>query len=77
MDNQPNFVREANLEWAGSRDRNLAFRSRQNFFLDIPFYRTHRPFGHRVGPGVPWSRDSPMLGSDDPFVHPPVNSYSS
>src|ERR1017187_8919843 len=29
-------------EWAGCRDQNLlGLRSRQNFFLDIPFYRTH------------------------------------
>src|SRR5882762_4130614 len=28
-------------QWAGSRDQNpLALRSRRNFFLDIPFYRT-------------------------------------
>ena len=28
-------------EWAGCRDKNLlGLRSRQNFFLDIPFYRT-------------------------------------
>jgi hypothetical protein len=30
-------------QWAGSRDKNLlVFRSREKFFLDIPFYRTHR-----------------------------------
>jgi hypothetical protein len=29
-------------QWAGSRDNNLlVFRSREKFFLDIPFYRTH------------------------------------
>jgi hypothetical protein len=29
-------------QWAGSRDKNLlVFRSREKFFLDIPFYRTH------------------------------------
>src|ERR1035437_3216920 len=28
-------------KWAGSRDKNLlGLRSRKNFFLDIPFYRT-------------------------------------
>ncbi len=40
MGNRPSFSSEAKLPWAGSRDRNLALRSRQNFFLDIPFYRT-------------------------------------
>src|SRR5258708_3779313 len=31
----------AHRQWAGSRDKNLlAVRSRENFFLDIPFYRT-------------------------------------
>src|SRR6202022_135403 len=30
-------------QWAGSRDKNLlGVRSRGNFFLDIPFYRTQR-----------------------------------
>ena len=29
-------------QWAGSRDKNfLGVQSRGNFFLDIPFYRTH------------------------------------
>jgi len=29
-------------QWAGSRDKNpLGLRSRQSFFLDIPFYRTY------------------------------------
>jgi hypothetical protein len=29
-------------QWAGSRDKNLLdLRSKENFFLDIPFYRTH------------------------------------
>ena len=32
---------QAKLPWAGDRDQNLALRSRENFFLDIPFYRTH------------------------------------
>ena len=41
MDNKPNLSRDVRLQWAGSRERNLALRSRQNFFLDIPFYRTH------------------------------------
>ena len=88
MGNRPSFSREPKLQWAGSRERNLAsvrgrtffltslfiepyaeetyehgqsakllqrtetsvgwisrkksrLRSRQNFFLDIPFYRTH------------------------------------
>src|SRR5712664_2864061 len=31
----------AHRQWAGSRDKNLlGVRSRENFFLDIPFYRT-------------------------------------
>src|ERR1700704_1505206 len=40
----PRANRGAHLQqWAGSRDQNLlALRSRRNFFLDIPFYRTHR-----------------------------------
>src|SRR5216683_5892853 len=30
----------AHRQWAGSRDKNLlGVRSRENFFLDIPFYR--------------------------------------
>ena len=29
------------LQWAGSREKKSRLRSRQNFFLDIPFYRTH------------------------------------
>ncbi len=40
MDNQPNFSREVNLQWAGSRETISLFRSGQSFFLDIPFYRT-------------------------------------
>ena len=42
MDNKPNLSREVKPQWAGPRERNLGLRSRQNFFLDIPFYRTHR-----------------------------------
>ena len=45
MDNKPNLSREVKLQWAGSRDRNLVLRSRRSFFLDIPFYRTHRHRG--------------------------------
>jgi hypothetical protein len=40
MDNKPNFSREVKLQWAGSRERNLASGRGRNFFLDIPFYRT-------------------------------------
>ncbi len=42
MDNKPSFSKEAKRQWAGSRDQTLAVRSREKFFLDIPFYRTHR-----------------------------------
>ena len=41
MGNRPSFSREAKLQWAGSREKKSRLRSRQNFFLDIPFYRTH------------------------------------
>jgi hypothetical protein len=40
MDNKPNFSREVKLQWAGSRERNLASSRGGAFFLDIPFYRT-------------------------------------
>jgi len=40
MDNKPNFSRAVKLQWAGSRGKNSRLRSRRNFFLDIPFYRT-------------------------------------
>jgi len=29
------------IQWAGDQDVALALRSRQKFFLDFPFYRTH------------------------------------
>ena len=29
------------IQWAGSREKKSRLRSRQNFFLDFPFYRTH------------------------------------
>jgi hypothetical protein len=37
MGNRPIFSKEAKLQWAGSRDRNLDLRSRQNFFLTSLF----------------------------------------
>jgi hypothetical protein len=40
MDNKPNLSREVKLQWAGSRERNLASGRGGAFFLDIPFYRT-------------------------------------
>src|SRR5271157_1852461 len=43
MDNKPNFPTGIKLQWAGSRERLLGLRPRRSFFLDIPFYRTHRP----------------------------------
>src|SRR5216683_7550675 len=40
-------------QWAGSRDKNLlGVRSRENFFLDIPFYRTHRGDSDRTRPSA-------------------------
>src|SRR4030095_3570347 len=36
-----NSCSEADGKWAGSRETNPRLRSRQNFFLDIPFDRTH------------------------------------
>jgi hypothetical protein len=43
MGNRPSFSREAKLQWAGSREKNLASGRGRTFFLDIPFDRTHRP----------------------------------
>jgi hypothetical protein len=40
MDNKPNLSREVNLQWAGSRER-ISAPVEAEFFLDIPFYRTH------------------------------------
>jgi hypothetical protein len=40
MDNKPNLSREVKLQWAGSRER-LSTPVEAEFFLDIPFYRTH------------------------------------
>src|SRR5262249_17027589 len=34
---------DADGKWAGSRETKPRLRSRKNFFLDIPFDRTHRP----------------------------------
>jgi hypothetical protein len=42
MDNKPNLSREVKLQWAGSRER-LSTPVEAEFFLDIPFYRTHGP----------------------------------
>jgi hypothetical protein len=39
-DNQPNFSREVKLQWAGSREK-VSTPVEAEFFLDIPFYRTH------------------------------------
>src|SRR6202007_3016120 len=36
MDKKPNFSREENLQWAGSREKKSRLRSGRNFFLDIP-----------------------------------------
>jgi len=38
--NKPNFSREVQLQWAGSRER-IPTPVEAEFFLDIPFYRTH------------------------------------
>ncbi len=51
MDNKPSFSKEAKRQWAGSRDQTLAVRSREKFFLDIPFYRTHRQGQNVKSPG--------------------------
>jgi hypothetical protein len=48
-DNKPNFSRGMRLQWAGSRERKSRIRSRENFFLDIPLYRTHRQVNERYG----------------------------
>jgi len=40
MDPKPNFFREAPTTVGWISRKNLAFRSRPKFFLDIPFYRT-------------------------------------
>jgi hypothetical protein len=40
MDNKPNLSREVKLQWAGSRER-ISTPVEAEFFLDIPFYRTH------------------------------------
>jgi hypothetical protein len=41
MDQKPNFFREAPTTVGWISGKNLAFRSRREFFLDFPFYRTH------------------------------------
>jgi hypothetical protein len=40
MDNKPNLSREVKLQWAGSRET-ISTPVEAEFFLDIPFYRTH------------------------------------
>jgi hypothetical protein len=40
MDNKPNFSGAVKLQWAGSRER-ISTPVEAEFFLDIPFYRTH------------------------------------
>jgi len=42
MDNKPNLSREVKLQWAGSRET-ISTPVEAEFFLDIPFYRTHGP----------------------------------
>src|SRR5665811_2276096 len=42
MVNKPNIFGGNETQWAGSRERTSILRSRRSFFLDIPFYRTHR-----------------------------------
>jgi hypothetical protein len=37
MDNKPNFSREVKLQWAGSRERNLASGQGGSFFLTSLF----------------------------------------
>jgi hypothetical protein len=37
MDNKPNFSKEVKLQWAGSRERNLASGRGQTFFLTSLF----------------------------------------
>jgi hypothetical protein len=37
MDNKPNFSREVKLQWAGSRERNLASGRGGTFFLTSLF----------------------------------------
>src|SRR6478752_1768370 len=44
MEQQANPLQGNETEWAGSPERISILRSRRSFFLDIPFYRTHRPF---------------------------------
>jgi hypothetical protein len=40
MDKKPNFSREVKLSGL-DLEKEPRLRSRRNFFLDIPFYRTH------------------------------------
>ena len=40
MDNKPNLSREVKLPWAGPREI-ISTPVEAEFFLDIPFYRTH------------------------------------
>jgi hypothetical protein len=40
MDNKPNLSREVKLQWAGPREI-ISTPVEAEFFLDIPFYRTH------------------------------------
>jgi hypothetical protein len=39
-ENKPNLSREVKLQWAGSRET-ISTPFEAEFFLDIPFYRTH------------------------------------
>jgi hypothetical protein len=43
MDNKPNFPREVKLQWAGSRERNLASGRGGTFFLTSLFIERFDP----------------------------------
>jgi hypothetical protein len=43
MDNKPNFSREVKLQWAGSRERNLASGRGRTFFLTFLFIERFDP----------------------------------
>ena len=54
MDNKPNFSREVKLQWAGSRERNLASGRGGAFFLTSLFIerfdpKPRRPVNERYG----------------------------
>ena len=59
MDNKPNFSREVKLQWAGSRDRNLASGRGGAFFLTSLFIERFEPQSGILSEIVILSHSSP------------------